>query len=168
MQDYLIVGKIVNTKGLMGEVKVYPITQYPRRFDDLTFVYVETKNGKSKFDIERVSYTTKFVLLKLKGIDCLEDAEKLKGCLLYVDRSNAIKLSEDEYFIGDIIGLDVYDIHNQYLGKINDVYSPGSNDVYEVIDKNENKILIPAISQVIKKIDLYGGYMIVELLEGLV
>lgn len=168
MQDCLIVGEIVNTRGLSGEVKIYPTTQYPRRFDDLSFVYVGINNVKVKYYIERVSYNSKFVILKFKGIDSIEDAEKLKGCLLYIDRSNAIKLSEDEYFIGDIIGLNVFDTENNYLGKICEVYTPGSNDVYEIVDKNNKKYLIPAISQVIKKIDLDGGYMIVELLEGLI
>ncbi|MDI6602252.1 MAG: ribosome maturation factor RimM [Thermoanaerobacteraceae bacterium] len=168
MLDYLIVGKIVNTKGLAGEVKVYPTTQYPERFDELAFVYIESNGKKKQYDIEHVSYTKKFVILKLKDIDSIEDAEKLKGNFLYVDRSHAIELSEDEYFWGDIIGLNVYDTQKNYLGKIHEIYSPGSNDVYEIIDQNENKILIPAIADVVKKIDLNGGYMIVELLKGLI
>lgn len=168
MLDCLTVGEIVNTRGLSGEVKVYPTTPNPRRFDDLSFVYVGINDEKVKYCIERVSYNSKFVILKFEGINSIEDAEKLKGCLLYIDRSDAIELSEDEYFIGDIIGLDVFDKDNNYLGKICEVYTPGGNDVYEIVDKNKNKYLIPAISQVIKKIDLDGGYMIVELIEGLI
>ncbi len=166
--DYLIVGKIVNTKGLLGEIKVSPMTQIPKRFDDLSFVYVEIKGEKIKYSIRSVTYTAKFVLLKLGKINTLEDAQKLKGCYLYVDRSNAIKLSEDEYFLSDIIGLDVFDINDKYLGKITEIYSPGGNDVYEITDNGKNKVLIPAIGEVIKRVDLHGGYMIIELLEGLV
>ncbi len=168
MLDYLIVGKIVNSKGLSGEVKVSPMTKSPGRFDDLSFAYVDSHGEKIKYGIEHVSYTNKFILIKLEGINSLEKAQKLKGQYLYVDRSNAIKLSNGEYFLSDIIGLDVFDTNNKQLGKISEIYSPGGNDVYEITGRDKSKILIPAIGKVIKKVDLDGGYMIVELLEGLV
>ncbi|TZE83374.1 ribosome maturation factor RimM [Calorimonas adulescens] len=167
MLDYLIIGKIVGTKGLAGEVKVYPMTQYLERFDDLEFVYVEFDGRKERYDIEHVSYSKKIVVIKFIGIDSIEAAQKLCGNYLYVDRAHAIKLTKDEYFLSDIIGLKVYDIDNNYLGIIKEIYTPGSNDVYEIVNQNGDTILIPAIANVIKEINLDGGYMIVELLEGL-
>ena len=167
MQEKLEIGQIVNTFGIKGEVKVVPFTDDITRFDDLKDVYVKNKKQNNKYEVEEVKYHKSFVLLKLKGIDNMEKAETLRDSFLEVDRANAIPLEENSYYIVDLIGLEVYSDENKLLGKLEDVFNTGSNDIYIVKDELGKQILLPAISEVIKDINIEEGKIIVHLLEGL-
>ncbi len=121
-----------------------------------------------EFEIEYVKYQKKRVLLKLKGIDSIEDAEKYKQDYLKIHRKDAKSLPEDTYFIADLIGLDVFTNSNEFLGKVDDIFPTGSNDVYVVKDSLGKQILLPAIKDVINNIDIKNKRIIVTLIDGLI
>lgn len=168
MLEYLIIGQIVNTHGVKGEIKAIALTDTPERFKKLKWVYIQKQNGAlEKYNIAGVKFFKQFVILKFESVDSIEAAEKLKGLYLKVDRANAVKLPEDSYFITDIIGLDVYDENNSLLGKLVDVIQTGSNDVYTVKDDHGKEILIPALKSVVKEISIENGRISVILPKGL-
>jgi 16S rRNA processing protein RimM len=165
--DFLQVGKVANTHGVRGELKVIPLTDNPERFNQLKTVYVE-ENGKiDEYNIDGVKYYKNSVLLKLKGIDTVEEAEALKECHLLIDRKDAVTLPENSYFICDIVGLNVYDDALGFLGTISEVLCTGSNDVYVVKRKQGDDVLIPALKSVVKEVSIESGTMKVKLLKGL-
>ena len=135
MQKYFEVGQIVNTFGIKGFLKVKPFTDEASRFEELKKVYIVKKNEMQEVEIEEVSYQKHMVLLKLKGIDNLTEAEKYKGLFLKIDRKNAKKLDKDTYFIADLLGLEVYTEEGELLGKVDDIFNAGANDVYVVKDE---------------------------------
>lgn len=167
INDYLIVGKVVNTHGVKGELKVNPITSDLARFDYLSFVSVKNEGEFVEYRVLSRRHHKGFVLMVLKDIDTLEDAEKLKGMDLYVARKHAIKLEEDEFFMADIIGLEVYEGAKK-LGKLTDIIETGSNDVYIVTDENKKELLIPALKSVVQSIDIEKKIIQVTLPEGLI
>ena len=135
MQKYFEIGQIVTTNGIKGFVKVNPFTDNIKRYDDLKSIYIEYKSELLEFKIEEVRYYKNQVILKLEGIDSIEEANKYRNCYLKIKREDAVKLPENTYFIADLIGIQVFDESNNFLGNIVDIFSTGSNDVYVV--KNE-------------------------------
>lgn len=166
--EYIEIGQIVNTNGLKGVVKVNPFTDDISKFEDLKYVYIQLKNELKKVKIEQVRYNKNQVLLKLEGIDSIEEAEKYRNFYLKTEKESQEDLGEDTYYIVDLIGLDVYSDKNEYLGKIEDVFPTGSNDVYVVKDNLGKQILIPAIADVVKKVDLKNKEMTINLIPGLI
>ena len=167
MTKYLEIGQIVNTFGIKGMVKVKPFTNNIKRFDDLKNVYIKNRKEKKEYQIEEVKYHKNMVLLKLKGIENPEDAEKLRNSYLEIDREDAIPLEEGTYFIADLIGLDVYTDEGVLLGKVDDIYNTGSNDIYVVKNELGKQVLLPGIKDVIKEVKL-DDKIIVHLLPGLI
>lgn len=167
MQEYFEVGQIVNTFGIKGQLKVKPFTDDMERFEELKTVYICKKNEMKKVEIEDVKYNKQCVLLKVKGIEDLTEAEKYKGLFLKIDRKDAKKLPKDTYFIADILGLEVYTDEGELLGKVDDIFPTGANDVYVVKNELGKQILLPSIPEVIKEIDLEKRKVIVHLIEGL-
>ncbi|MBQ2836358.1 MAG: 16S rRNA processing protein RimM [Clostridia bacterium] len=167
MQKRLEVGQIVNTFGIKGEVKVTPFTDDINRFDDLKKVYVKTRKESKLYKVENARYHKNMVLLKLEGIENPEQAELLKNAYLEIDREDAIPLEEGQYFIVDLIGLDVYTDEGQLLGKVDDIYNTGANDIYVVKDELGKQILLPGIKDVIKEVKL-DDRVIVHLIPGLI
>ena len=167
MQKRLEIGQIVNTFGIKGEVKVVPFTDDIRRFDDLEKVYVKTRKEDKLYKVENVRYHKNMVLLKLEGIENPEQGELLKNSYLEIDRADAIPLEEGQYFIVDLIGLDVYTDEGKLLGKVDDIYNTGANDIYVVKDELGKQILLPGIKDVIKEVKLEDR-IIVHLLPGLI
>jgi 16S rRNA processing protein RimM len=165
--EYLEIGKIVNTHGLKGEVKVLPLTDSINRFYDLKWVYIDKFGKIEKFNIMAVKISKGFAIVKFREIDNVEKAEKLKDLFLKVDRENAIKLPEDSFFICDLLGCKVFDEQNSSLGIIKDVLKTGSNDVYVVDGEKYGEILIPALKSVVRKVSLENGWIKVVLPEGL-
>ena len=168
MEKYLEIGQIVNTFGIKGQVKIVPFTDDITRFDELKEIYVEKKNELKLVQIEQVNYKKNMVILKLKGIETVEEAEKLRNCYLKIDRKDAKKLPKDTYFIVDLLGLDVYTDEGKLLGKVDDIYNAGSSDIYVVKDELGKQILLPAIKDVLKEVDLENQKIIVHLIKGLV
>lgn len=166
--EYIEIGQIVNTNGLKGVVKVNPFTDDISKFEELKYVYIQLKSELKKVKIEQVRYNKNQVLLKLEGIDSIEEAEKYRNFYLKTEKESQEDLGEDTYYIVDLIGLDVYTAKNEYLGKIEDVFPTGSNDVYVVKDNLGKQILIPAIADVVKEVDLKNKKMIINLIPGLI
>lgn len=167
MQEYLEIGQIVNTYGIKGFVKVVPFTDDNKRFEDLETVYIEYKGNLIQMTIEEVSYSKNLVLLKFKEAPDINMVEKYKNCYLKIDRKDAVDLPEDTYFIIDLLGLDVYTEEGRLLGNVDDIFKTGSNDVYVVKNSEGKQLLLPAIADVIKKIDLQDKKIIVNLIKGL-
>ena len=167
MEDLLQVGVITSTHGIRGEVKVFPTTDDAGRFKKLKQVILDT--GKEKIDLEiaGVKFFKNMVILKFKGIDDINDVQKYCKMGLFVTRENAVKLKKDEYFIADLIGLAVVSDEEEALGTLKDVMQTGANDVYVVTMPDGEELLIPAIRQCVKEVDLKGGRIVVHLLEGL-
>lgn len=160
------VGKITNTHGHKGAVKVQPLTDYPERFEELQDVYLVDGERKEKLTIESIKYQKNNLILEIKEIEDMNQAEMFKGKYLFIEMKDARPLPEGHFYIFQLIGLQVYE-GNKYLGKIRDVMQTGSNDVYIVKrEKGQKDLLIPALKQVVKKIDLETQIMQVELLEG--
>src|SRR5690606_9220802 len=118
-------------------------TDYPERFEELEWVYIEG-DFNTEYEVENVRYKGQLAIIKLKGIDNVDDVEKLKSKYLYIPRENARELDEDEFFISDMIGIDVYTIDNEYVGVLKDVLQYSANDVYVVKNKEGKEHLIPA------------------------
>ena len=166
--EYIEIGQIVNTNGLKGVVKVNPFTDDISKFEELKYVYIQLKNELKKVKIEQVRYNKNQVLLKLEGIDSIEEAEKYRNFYLKTEKESQEDLGEDTYYIVDLIGLDVYTAKNEYLGKIEDVFPTGSNDVYVIKREENTDLLIPAIKDVVKKVDIKNKKMIINLIPGLI
>lgn len=166
MESLLEVGQIVNTYGIKGFVKVVPLVDNNNQFKDFRILYIQDKKQIKELQIEEVKFSKNLVLLKFKGIETIEQAEELRNLYLQAKRSD-IHLEEGAHFIVDLIGLEVYTEDGMLLGKLKEVLQPGANDVYVVEDENKKEILLPAIPDVIKKIDIEGNQMIVKLLNGL-
>lgn len=167
MEELLQVGVVTATHGIRGEVKVFPTTDDPGRFRKLKKVLLDTGKEKLELEIEQVKFFKRFVILKFKGFDDINDVEKYRKRPLLVTRENAVKLKENEYFIADLIGMRVY-TEDAYLGILKNVIRTGANDVYEVEREGGKDVLIPAIRPCIRAVDVEKGRMDVHLLEGLV
>ncbi|HBA68589.1 MAG TPA: 16S rRNA processing protein RimM [Lachnospiraceae bacterium] len=167
MEEKLRVGIISSTHGIRGEVKVFPTTDDQNRFKKLKKVLLDDKKEKLELEVEGVKFFKKFAILKFKGIDNINDVEKYKGKELYVIRKEAQKLEKDEYYIADLLGIDVVEDNGQKLGTLKDVIETGANDVYVVEREKGKELLIPAIKQCILNVDVESRRMDVHLLEGL-
>lgn len=167
-EDFIIIGKIVSTQGNKGEVKVIPLTDSIDRFDKLTDVFIREGNIEKLLKINNLKTKKNAVILKFEDIDNIEKAKILVPSFLKVKRSNAVKLPKDTYFIFDIIGLEVYTNQNELLGKVDNIISTGSNDVYVVKNKNKKEILIPAIREIIKNIDVKKKRITINMVDGLI
>lgn len=167
MEQFLRVGIISSTHGVRGEVKIFPTTDDLRRFEELKEVFLDTGKNQIPLEVERVKYFKQFAIVKFRGIDNINDIEKYKGRSIYVERTNATELQEDEYYIADIIGMDIYTEDGRYFGKLQDVMETGANDVYIVKSEQYGEVLIPAIRQCILDVDIKENKMKVHLMDGL-
>ena len=165
---YFEIGKIVNTQGIKGEVRIIPTTFDPKRFELLESVQIFIGNVTKTLSIENVRYHKQFVLVKFKEINDMNDAEKLKTAIIKIAESDALPLQEDEYYIADLYDMEVKTVSGEYLGIIIEILFTGANDVYIVKDGDKKEILIPAIKQCIKEVDIEKNEMTVMLLEGLI
>ncbi len=167
LQEYFEIGQIVNTYGIKGFVKVVPFTDDVKRFENLKNIYIDYKGNLILMTIEEVAYNKNNVLLKFKELPDINMVEKYKGCFIKIKRSDAVKLPKDSYFIADLIGIEVQTEEGRILGKVDDIFKTGSNDVYVIKDELGKQILLPAIKDVIKNIDVENKKMIVNLIKGL-
>lgn len=168
MDDLFRVGVIANTHGVRGEVKVFPTTDAPERFKKLKKVILDAKREKITLEIQSTRFFKNLVILKFKGIDNINDIEKYKGCDLYVERENATPLNEGEYYIADLIDIDVIDEDGNELGILHDVMQTGANDVFVIKLKDSGKeLLLPNIPSCVLNVDLDNRKITVHILDGL-
>ena len=167
MEDMLQVGVITQTHGIKGEVKVFPTTDDAQRFKKLKKVTLDNGRERRELEITSVKFFKNLVILKFKGIDDINDVEKYKKASLFVSREDAVPLEENEYFIADLIGLKVISDEGEELGTLDDVLQTGANDVYVVKNDKGEEILVPAIKDCVKNVDIKGGEITLHLLPGL-
>ena len=158
------IGQIINTHGIKGEVKVYPLTEDVNKFKRLKTGLV----GGVPMNILGVKFQKDRVILKLEGVDTMNDAETYKQKYIEIPRDEEPELPEDTYYIVDLIGLDVYSDEGNLLGKLDDIFNNGSCDIYVVKDELGKQLLLPAISDVIKEINLEQKKIVVHILKGLI
>lgn len=167
-QAYYHVGKIVNTHGIRGEVKVVPITDFAdERFKQGASLMIEKGDQMIPVTVEQARPHKGMLLLKLAEYDNINDVETFRNCFLSVAEDDQQPLEDGAYYYHQIIGLQVETTDGRPLGKIKEIMAPGANDVWVVERPNQKDLLLPVIKDVIKKVDLDEQKVIVELMEGL-
>ncbi|MBN1038171.1 ribosome maturation factor RimM [Clostridium sp. ZS1] len=156
MEEIFKVGQIVNTHGIKGEVKVYPLTEDVNKFKKLKSVLID---GKER-NIQSVKFQKDRVILKIEGIDTMNDAETYKQKYIEIFRSSAPKLEADTHYVVDLVGCMVYDADNMELGKIFDVISTPSNDVYWI--KEPKELLIPVLKDIVLDINIDNKKIVIK------
>ena len=170
--ERITIGQISRVRGVKGEMVVVSLTDDPKRFSALKKVLLSKGEKVTEFEIERVrtDFSTKRlkggVLLKLKGVENPEEAKNLVGSFLEIEKEKLLKLPEGRYFIFDIIGLKVITTEEKEVGTVKEVISLPANDVW-VVQGDQKEYDIPAIKEVVKKVDLERKVMIIEPKEGL-
>jgi len=161
---HLAIGRVVKPHGLAGEVEVQILTDFPDRFDMLKTVFLGDDHTPAVLESQRRH--GRLILLKFAGCDDPGEAEKLRRELIYVPVDEAVPLEEDEYYLHEIVGLQAWTTEGEYLGRVEEVIDTGSNDVYVVRD-GARETLVPALSDVVLKIDTKRGRIEVQLMKGL-
>lgn len=165
--EFTIIGKITNTHGIKGEVRVYPLTDNIERFSDLDKVYIG--EAKRQASVKTVKYHKGLAILGFEEFDNINQVLDFKDQYLYIDDEDRIVLPEDRYFIFDLIGCEVFDMANKSIGHIVDVILNMGNDVYVIKNhKGDKEYLIPAVKEFIKTIDIDKKKIIINPIEGMI
>lgn len=167
MEQFLQVGVISSTHGIRGEVKVFPTTDDAARFKKLKKVLLDTGKEQLELEVQSVKFFKQFVIVKFKGIDNINDIGMYKGKSLLVPREDAVALGKDEYYIADLIGMEVFTEEGRF-GVLKDVMETGANEVYIIDSDRHGEVLIPAIKQCILDVDIEGRKMKIHLMDGLI
>lgn len=167
MEQFLQVGVISSTHGIRGEVKVFPTTDDPMRFKKLKKVFLDTGRERLELEVQSVRFFKQFAIVKFKGIDNINDIERYKGKGLFVPREDAVPLGEDEYYIADLIGMEVF-TEDGHFGVVRDVMETGANEVYIVESDEHGEVLIPAIRQCVLDVNVEEKKMKIRLMDGLI
>ena len=167
MEQFLQVGVISSTHGIRGEVKVFPTTDDPMRFKKLKKVLLDTGRERVELEVQSVRFFKQFAIVKFKGIDNINDIEKYKGKGIFVPREDAVPLDEDEYYIADLIGMEVF-TEDGHFGVVRDVMETGANEVYIVESDKHGEVLIPAIRQCVLDVNVEEKKMKIRLMDGLI
>jgi len=162
-----LIGYILKPQGLKGEVKVESVSPYLERFNRLDRVFIQLKEKKQAYSIEKVRISDRFVFIKFAEINSRNDAEFLRNAEVLVEEKDLIQPAQDEYFVHDLIGCQVISENDEVIGVLSDVIQMSSNDVYLVRDSEGIEILIPAIKEVVKRVNVKQKQIIIHVLEGL-
>jgi 16S rRNA processing protein RimM len=167
---YLVLGEILRPHGVRGELRVRLMTEYPERIAKLKTVYLADSPEPTKttpYAVQGMRMNSGYGLLKLEGIDERNAADRLRGLLLLVDMEHAVPLEEGEFYLYQLIGLNVQTVEGETLGRLEEVLETGANDVYIVDSPRYGEVLIPVTEETIIKTDIGAGVMIVKLPDGL-
>jgi 16S rRNA processing protein RimM len=164
---FVAIGRIVQPHGVRGEVSVEVLTDFPERFDTIEVVYLGGASEAEARQVKTARWHQNRVLLSFEGCEDRTAAEGLRGLLVQIPIEEAMPLPEGEYYTHDLIGLDVLTVEGEALGRVNDILFTGANEVYVVVGPR-GQILLPAIADVVERIDLSAGQMVVRLMDGLV
>jgi len=167
MEDRFQVGIITSPHGIAGEVKVFPTTDDIRRFQKLKHVILDTGREELHLEIAQVRFSKQMVILKFREFQNINEVERFRGKSLYVTRENAVNLEKDEYFIADMIGMNVVATNGEDLGILKDVMQTGANDVYIVEEPDGTELLLPAIHDCVRDVDMNRRVITVFLMPGL-
>ena len=163
----LEVGKIVNTHGLRGEVKVVAWTDSPDDFEKIKTVYIKMKSEQISLKIKCIKYQKNNLIIKFDEFNVINEVLPYKNAVLYADREELGPLDEGVYYIVDLIGLDVITEDGEKVGVICDVFNAGASDIYDVKREGKKNLLLPVIDEVVKEVDLENGRVVVNIMEGL-
>lgn len=164
-KQYLDTGKIVGTHGIKGEVRIEPWCDSPQFLSEFKKLYLDDK-GETFIEVKSRPHKN-ITLAKIKGVETVEQAEKFRGKVVYINRDDII-LEDGVNFVQDLIGLEVKDADNSTVyGKITDVLRTGANDVYEITDSNNKKYLAPVIDEVIVERNIDNGYVLIRPMKGI-
>lgn len=161
---YTLVGVITNTHGVRGNVKVFPYTFDVTRFEDYGRLFIG--EDKELVNIKRVSYYKNLVILNFEEYSDINEVLKFKEKSLYIKSEDEAKLDEGNYYISDILGCEVYDESENYIGIITEINQGASNDVY-VVKGEKLRGNIPAVKEFIKKVDTDAKRIIISPIEGM-
>ena len=164
---FVAIGRIVQPHGVRGEVSVEVLTDFPERFDTIEIVYLGSASEAEARQVKTARWHQDRVLLSFEGCEDRTAAEGLRGLLVQIPIEEAMPLPEGEYYAYDLIGLDVVTVEGEALGRVDDILFTGANDVYVVVGPR-GQILLPAIADVVERIDLSAGQVVVRLMDGLV
>ncbi|MCD8133486.1 MAG: ribosome maturation factor RimM [Clostridiales bacterium] len=167
MEDRFQVGIITSPHGIAGEVKVFPTTDDIRRFRKLKHVILDTGREEMNLEVSQARFSKQMVILKFREFQNINEVERFRGKSLYVTRENAVKLEKDEYFIADMIGMNVVATDGENLGILKDVLQTGANDVYIVEEPDGTELLLPAIHDCVRDVDMNRRVITVFLMPGL-
>ncbi|NDL68178.1 ribosome maturation factor RimM [Anaerotalea alkaliphila] len=168
MEDFIYIGRVANTHGIKGGMKIFPTTEDPRRFEQLKSVWLEKPDGTTvKMDITQIKYFKNFVLLQFAQVQTMTEAEGYKQSIVKIPRSQALPLEEDEYYLGDLLGMEVWLEDGSRLGTLSDVIFTGSNDVYVVKREEGKDLLLPAIKSCVLSVDMKDRRILVRVPAGL-
>ncbi len=166
-ENLLLAGEVVRPHGLDGRLKIRSYAQSEKSFLQSGVIFLKPRSGGTRaFTVSSVKPHKNNLLLTLKGLDSLEEAEEYRGAAVFIRRDSLVQEEKDEYFWFDLIGLEVYLDTGKYIGTIHHILPTGSNDVY-VVREGETEVLVPAIHDVVKEIDLDARKMIITEMEGL-
>jgi 16S rRNA processing protein RimM len=164
----LVIGEIVGPHGVRGEVKVYPLTDFPQRFSQLTQVSLRKGGQARELHLARVRTHKNIVLLEFREITSRNQAEELRGWELVIPYQQAVSLPRDHFYDHQLEGLQVYRAEgDQCLGRLTEVLHLPANAVYRVSGPDGREVLIPALKSVVRQVDLVQGRMYVSLPEGM-
>lgn len=174
MRKFLRIGKIISLHGIKGEVKIFPTTDDVKRFDELKEFYIlkdedaedEAFDDAETYESQGVKYIKNTCILKIKGFDKIEDSNKFVGSNIYVDRTNAVELKNNEYYIVDLIGLKCYK-DDTLIGNVKDIMKTKANSIL-VVDYNKKDLLIPMVSDFIENVDIDNSIIKIKIIEGLI
>ncbi|MEN6372552.1 MAG: ribosome maturation factor RimM [Armatimonadota bacterium] len=159
----VVIGTVVAPFGIKGEVKVKIETDFPERFEDQEEIWLQPEAGHGRMTrIEGIRFHQGGVLIKFEGCDDRNSAEELRNAKLLIDKSELMELDTDQFYVHDILGLDVYTTDGESIGKVIDVLQGAGNDIYVT-----PKAMIPAVKEFVREIDLESGKMIVKLIDGM-
>lgn len=166
-QSKFKIGKIVNTHGIRGELKIVRITDFENRFESGNTVYLQDSDEYKALTISSHRVHKGFDLVQFKGYENINEVEGWKGKVLTIDEEQLTDLEEDEYYYHEIIGCKVITTGDEKLGEVKEILSPGANDVWVVKRPHAKDLLIPYIEQVVKNVDIENSTITVELMEGM-
>lgn len=161
LDDVTIIGKIINTHGVRGELKIYPYSDILDRFKDLKYILLGEKLDYKEISNSRID--NRFAYIKIKGIDNINDVLKFKNYNIYVYDKDRAKLEDGRFYISDLLGKEVYTSSKEYLGRLVDVIENPANDIF-VVENDKKRYLIPVVDAFIKKID---DIIIADPIEGM-
>ncbi len=166
LSDFSIIGRIINTRGIKGELKVQPVNEDLERFYNLESVFVG--ENLEEFEILKISDNNRFIFMSFRGYENINDVLHLKDENIYVHDTKRVELKENQFFVNDIIGSKVVNTENIVLGIITDIIENPANDVYVLEDENSIQSFIPAVKAFIKKVDTKNKVIVVDPIEGMI
>ena len=165
--DYIQIGKVANTHGVRGDLKIFPLTDDITRFELLNQIRIENNNRIYTCTITGIKYFKNLVILQLKEVQNMNEALELKGGTVLIPMEEVLPLAENENYIYEMIGLIAKEEDGTELGPLKEVLETGTHDIYVIDDGSKHGLMIPAVNEFVREVNVNEGYLIVKLIEGL-